>query len=533
MDKVISLSKITQSLIANFKLIKAKSKPEDSSKLSVSQTVSFFAIVYERIRNAIEYRDEHLIRRAAIERILKRRLLLNSQGNGEAENLLREMLWARYFPEGSLGSADTEKVQNLINKYVRARNELTVGQVNDKKAYYSQFLFDILTCEIEEILDPKEAKKTSLFTFFLYQVLKNRFKIEKVPDDEKDAFLYVGVERAYAKSDNAYLRYHLFTLSHRALLDMTNDEIGHLMAKMPTTFSKIDRMIKSPYSERLTRYIRQQMPSFLILFELVTRNATDPEKILTNKDTLWSQVDLICREKYQQTSGRLRILGIRSLIYIFLTKMIFAVILEYPLSLYLFNEISWFSIGVNSLFPPFLMLLFILFVRVPGEENTKLIYENIVDIIDSDLSFENDVAHVIRSPRVRRPMMIFAFTIFYSLTFIITFTLIYEILTLINFNYISIIIFVFFVSVVSFFAYRVSQVAKEYKLPKKESFFSPFVDFFFMPILSSGKFFSSEISRLNFFIFIFDFLIEAPFKLIFEVVEEWIAFVKARKEEII
>jgi len=51
--------------------------------------------------------------------------------------------------------------------------------------------------------------------------------------------------------------------------------------------------------------------------------------------------------------------------------------------------------------------------------------------------------------------------------------------------------------------------------------------------LALGKFFSSGLSKLNFFIFIFDFIIEAPFKLIFEVVEEWIGFVKKRKEEII
>ena len=38
---------------------------------------------------------------------------------------------------------------------------------------------------------------------------------------------------------------------------------------------------------------------------------------------------------------------------------------------------------------------------------------------------------------------------------------------------------------------------------------------------------------LGFFIFIFDFIKEAPFKLIFEVVEEWISFVRKRKEEII
>ena len=122
---------------------------------------------------------------------------------------------------------------------------------------------------------------------------------------------------------------------------------------------------------------------------------------------------------------------------------------------------------------------------------------------------------------------------FYSLTFIITLLIIYELLTLLKFNMISQAIFIFFVSVVTFFSYRIKQIVNEYHLKEKESVLAPIGDFFFMPILSIGKFFSQEIARLNFFIFIFDFLIEAPFKLVFEVVEEWISFVRQRKEEII
>jgi hypothetical protein len=72
-----------------------------------------------------------------------------------------------------------------------------------------------------------------------------------------------------------------------------------------------------------------------------------------------------------------------------------------------------------------------------------------------------------------------------------------------------------------------------YRLIEKTSFFTPIVDFFFMPILSLGKVFSEGVSKLNFFTFIFDFIIEAPFKLIIEVIEEWISFVKQKKEEIV
>jgi hypothetical protein len=67
---------------------------------------------------------------------------------------------------------------------------------------------------------------------------------------------------------------------------------------------------------------------------------------------------------------------------------------------------------------------------------------------------------------------------------------------------------------------------------EKESFARPFIDFFFMPVLSLGKLLSTSLSRINFLTFIFDVLIEAPFKLIIEVVEEWISFVRNKREEI-
>src|SRR3989338_10249432 len=105
-EEIIHLSKFTQALLAVIQPLKPRRRPDDFSKLTVSQTVSFMALVYERFRNAVEFREEHLVLRAAIERILKRRLSLNPEGKGEAENLIRELLWARYFDNESLGSQD-------------------------------------------------------------------------------------------------------------------------------------------------------------------------------------------------------------------------------------------------------------------------------------------------------------------------------------------------------------------------------------------------------------------------------------------
>ena len=126
-EEQIKLSKYTTALINNFKKVKAKEQPSESNKITVSPTVSLFAIAYEKFRNVIQYREESIIRRSAIERILKRRFALNPDGKNEAENLIRELLWARYFPNESLGQLDIIKIQEIIDKFQFLKKEVVGG----------------------------------------------------------------------------------------------------------------------------------------------------------------------------------------------------------------------------------------------------------------------------------------------------------------------------------------------------------------------------------------------------------------------
>ncbi|OGK08310.1 hypothetical protein A2767_04395 [Candidatus Roizmanbacteria bacterium RIFCSPHIGHO2_01_FULL_35_10] len=532
-DEPIQLSKFTQALLSAVNSIKSPAIPDDFSKLSVSQTVSFVALVYEKVRNAVEFREEHLVLRAAIERILKRRLSLNPDGKGEAENLIRELLWARYFDNESLGNHDAKKIQIIIDRLLFLKRQIVIGRNPEVQQFLSQFLVDLATGEIEETLKPDETARKSGFTFYIFQVLRNKIKLEGLTEDQRDAYFLAAIEKAYRKSDKAYQRYHLFITFYKRLQDYSIDEIENKTAKFPDIFSKVEKIITNPYVDSLARFVKKQMPPFLILFDIFKNKPNEAKEILQNRTRLWSEVDLACREKYQQISTRLKNLAFKSFIYILLTKMILALILEFPVSLYFFNEVNTSAIIINSLFPPILMAIIFLFFRTPGDDNTRKIYHRIIDIVNADKSFETKVAFVPKKARSRNPVLIFGFTVFYSISFIVTLLLIYEVLSVLKFNAVSQVIFIFFVSVVTFFSYRIKQIVNEYHLKEKESVLAPIGDFFFMPILSLGKFLSQELSKLNFFIFIFDFLIEAPFKLVFEVVEEWISFVRQRKEEII
>ncbi len=529
----IVLSKYSHALLNALSTIKPKSKPDDISKITVSQTVSFLAIVYEKIRNAIEYREEHLIRRAAIERILKRRLALNAEGKGEAENLLRELLWARYFPNGSLGEEDIDVIQAILDKYLEIKKSVLSGRDSKTREYLYQFLMDLMTSEIEERLCPAEITRDSSYTYFVFQILKDKVKITHVPEEKKDTYLLTAIDKSYRKSDRPYQRYHLFITFYKPFSTYSEGELMELSTKFPEIFKKIDQIRHNSYVESLVKFVKKQLPPFLILFDMLNSKIANIQEVLSHRQKLWNQVDKTCREKYQQVSSRLRGIALRSLIYVFLTKMLMAIILEVPVSRYFYNEVNLRAVLINSIFPPFLMLLIIFFFKLPGEDNTKKVYERIIDVIDADESFETQIAYISNREKIKRPILIFGFTIFYSFTFLITLYLIYLVLDYLNFNIISKAIFIFFVSVISFFSYRIKRVVNEYKLEEKEGVLTPIVDFFFMPILSLGKFFSSEVARFNFFTIIFDFFIEAPFKLLIQVVEDWISFVKARKDEIV
>ncbi|MCR4263413.1 MAG: hypothetical protein NUV98_01705, partial [Candidatus Roizmanbacteria bacterium] len=165
-------------------------------------------------------------------------------------------------------------------------------------------------------------------------------------------------------------------------------------------------------------------------------------------------------------------------------------------------------------------------------DNTK----RIINLINEILYFTENTGHKIvltLHASKRRPFLTFAFSLLYLSAFVVVFGGIAWGLTALHFSIVSQMIFVFFVTVVLFFAYRIRQTGREYTIAPRESFLGPIANFFLLPILNVGKWLSNEVARFNFFIAIFDYLIEAPFKTIFEVFEEWFSFMRRQKDEIL
>lgn len=295
---------------------------------------------------------------------------------------------------------------------------------------------------------------------------------------------------------------------------------------------QINTAIRNPYAEKLFKFAKKQAAPFRILYQIIDNHPSDSKDILSNRETLIAEIESVCDAKYKETGTKLRSAAVRSIIYIFLTKMVFVLILEFPLTRYIFGVVDYVPLGINTIFPAIFMGIIVSFINPPSHRNTQRIISRIVDIIDENQDYETK-AELFKARETSSPTLLFSFTVIYLLLFTLVFGGIYVFLEYLDFNFISKGIFIFFISVVAFFGYRIRQTSKEYVLETSSNIITSFFGFLFLPILSLGKFLSSQISRINVFIILFDYIIETPFKLLIDIFEEWSRFVKARKDELI
>jgi len=212
--------------------------------------------------------------------------------------------------------------------------------------------------------------------------------------------------------------------------------------------------------------------------------------------------------------------------------MLVALFLEFPFEMFFFGELRPVPLIINTLFPPALMFAFALSVPRPGEKNTNTIINKINEIVYQG-TFKTAAFNYQPAKKTQNSLRKIIFRFVYLLTFVLSFGLIIWGLVQLDFTLFSILIFLFFLTVVSFFAYKINLTARELTIEEKDSPLSAVSDFFLVPILQTGRKLSSQMEKINIFNFALDFFIEAPLKSIFEIGEDWLGFMREKKEEIL
>ncbi len=121
-----SAKKLFQAIYNN--LHQSTDQDDESPRLQVSELISKMAFFYEKIRNAVDYEEDHLLRKNAIARILKRQVVIEGvlkvQSTEDlSQHLLAELIRASYLPNNSLPEAKVSEVARILDKYLKLKSE--------------------------------------------------------------------------------------------------------------------------------------------------------------------------------------------------------------------------------------------------------------------------------------------------------------------------------------------------------------------------------------------------------------------------
>lgn len=518
-----SLSKLSNLLITSFE--REEIKNQTKTGINVNRFVSELATWYEKFRNAMDYREEEVVRRAAIERILKRRFLFGG-GTGEkiAPHLMRELLWARYFPEASISDEEIKRVGKIIDLYLALRKHLSAR--SDVKIKVDSLIYQLLSSHLEIMLN--KSKDVELISNYIFHLLRERIIIKDDSEETRDIQVFIAVRKAFAKDDIAFLRFHLF---EQYFGRITEENVHSIAANFAKGYKELERQLKYPLKERVVSYVKKQLPPFLIFAEVLRRERGGIRALIGNVTEFQNDIFTTAATRYKTISKKVRTAIVRSVIFILLTKFIFAFSVEATYDNIFIGHIEWNSLIVNIVAPPFLMVIVSLFIRTPDNNNTKRIYDRIMSILFVDKPELDRPLVISLKPDRRNPVLNFIFSLLWWGAFFLVFGYMDYILRLLKFSPASQGIFIFFVAVISFLTYRITQTAYSYTIPARQNFLAPVADFFFMPIIRVGRRFTEGISQINIFIYIFDYLIETPFKEVFGFLEKWFFFLQTKREE--
>jgi len=501
------------------------------------------------------------LRKNAIARILRRQIViegvvLETDGPQIANHLLVELIRGSYLSNNTIPETKISEIAGLLEKYIRLKNKIAakinielnlktdINKAKDligEKNKLIHWLLNLAACEIEENLAPNLIKQTIVDD--LFSVLQKNIKLPADLPYEADLEIqiYLSIDRTFLKFDADMLSFVLFKYynpdwvgisSQEELSGAEDAKIEAIASHVLSLRDRIDAQLAHPLIQQLDKIVRVYALYFSILSETIE---SDPAKVYSElqkgEKSFVALIRKVCNKKYLKAKSRLWRAALRGIIYIFLTKSIFVILIEAP-AIKFFNEpLDPVSLAINIAFPAALLFFIVFLTRTPRDNNTDKIVSGIKEIAFAGNEKKQPI--VLRRRFRRNWLKDGVFHLIYIASFCFSVFVVIWALDKVNFNWVSIIIFLFFLAFVSFFSVLTTKGVKELIIvERRENLFTFLLDLFYMPIILVGRWLSGEFAKINVFIFLFDFIIEAPFKVLVEIMEDWTKYVRERRDNI-
>lgn len=546
--KTAEFSSIGQKLIKDYQAYYESLKPKgEVTYIHVDDIASKVAVFYEKLLRVINWKEEQLVRRTAIERKLKRRLITEISGLGIVANLkpepiaralVLESIRGGHLPNNQIPQTKIKDVQNILEKYIFILKNISAAENRSSsdvklKVQFYNWLLEIAACEIEETL-ATPLKENALINS-MSQVMEERIRIKpegSISDSEKRVQIYIAVHRTLFHLDAPIISYRLLRWQHPGWVNMPASEYPQAAKDILKIRQKIEAQLGYKWSGEFFKIGEKYNTLWLIMGDILDQFEKKPEDIflkLGNKETLNQMITEAYDIRYKTLKTRLLHMGLYSSLSVMIANLFSLFIVEVPLAKILYGSIKPWTMVADIVVPTLIMLGLVSAYRMPGKTNLDKVIEEIQNIIYQQ---QGEEIYEIRVKHGRMLVTTIFIVFLYLLGLVITLGGIIWILHAIKLPPTSVAINTLLAAVMIFSAMVVRQRAKELAVEERTTFLEFSVDFLSIPVGKVGQWLATKWKKYNVVSVFFTALIDMPFFAIINFIESWSSFLKERKSEI-
>jgi len=528
-------------------IISAAEAEGEISRIHVDEIASKIALLYEKVRKIIDWKDENLIRRAAIERILKRRLIIKISGFGQtielkgkkiAEPLVLELIRGGHFPNNTIPRKKIAEVERCLDKYIYIlnHNPVTKNRASPKikkGINLYNWILEIAACEIEEILDP--ALKEKALINFMTRVMKERVQVApelKITEEEKVVQIYIAVHHALFHLDASIIAYHLIKLRFPDWKELSQEKIEKVAQRILAIWQQIENDLNHPLSSEFHKICEKYDTVYLIIGDILEELSKTPSEISQKMSDSKSLNELIKRaydRRLKTLRSRLYRAAVYSTLSIFVAGGLSLFIIEFPLAKLFYGRFSPLAITADILIPTIVMFALVSAIRLPKGENFNRVVKEVNSIVFPQK--EKEIYDV--RPRKKRGFISTALiSLLYASISLASLWFVFWLFWIAKVPVTSLFIDTLNIAMIIFAAIIIRQRAKEMTIEEKTTFWEFFIDMLSVPIGKLGQWLSNKWREYNIVSVFFTALIDLPFSGFVEFVENWSSFLKEKKAEI-
>lgn len=550
-----SLSKPIRDYIEKFRYALKKEKERAATPITVDELASKLARFYEKIRRVIDWKEEHLMRRSVIERILKRRLISEISGAGLlpdvdpeklAEPLVLELVRSGYFENGTIPQERIIDVQKILEKYIYILRHGPIKNGNGnytskkqksagikRKINFYNWILEVASCEIEEVLDP--ALRENALLELMTDCLIERIKL--IPEGrltEQEIYIqtYIAVHQTLFNLDEPLVAYHVLKYKHPDFVKNGSEKYHYFAENSEIIWNEITADLNHKNAPDFYRIAEKYDAPYLILGDVFKKFEKDPEDIedkLMDAPLFNGMVDDTYGKRLETLKSRLFRSAIFSTLSIFVAGGVSLFIFEVPVAKWVHGTWSPWALVADTLIPTGLMFLLVWAIKPPAESNLEKIKEEIEKIVRT--SDEEDIYEIRLVKKVRK-ILNFIFIAIYLTGGLAALYFIFWIFSLASVPWTSLYVNTANVAIVVFAAMVIRQKAKELTVEEKTNFVEFIVDFFSIPLAKIGLWLSTKWKEYNIVSVFFTTLVDIPFSGLVETVEGWRNFIKEKRTDI-